>query len=102
MSQTTRILSVCRTMFDKNTVNYSKYDWLLVFLGLVWKTKNKTFKYLRDRYLVSKGNDKSALLLAFHSPPLSPGEKKELNTLCPVRALHVYMSVQLFVFCDTP
>ncbi|KAK0156393.1 hypothetical protein N1851_000309 [Merluccius polli] len=28
-------------------------------------------------------------LLAFHPPPFSSAEEKKLNTLCPVRALHV-------------
>ena len=49
-------------------------------------------------------------LLAFHPPPFSSAEEKKLNTLCPVRALHVYLSRtagfrksdQLFVSCATP
>ena len=49
-------------------------------------------------------------LSAFHPPPFSSAEERELNTLCPVRALHVYMSRtaefrrddQLFVSWATP
>ncbi|KAK0154188.1 Potassium voltage-gated channel subfamily H member 4 [Merluccius polli] len=49
-------------------------------------------------------------LLAFHPPPFSSAEEKKLNTLCPVRVLHVYLrrtagfrkDDQLFVSWSTP
>ena len=49
-------------------------------------------------------------LSAFHPPPFSSAEEQRLNTLCPVRALHVYVSRsaafrkgdQLFVFWALP
>ncbi|KAK0148792.1 hypothetical protein N1851_010874 [Merluccius polli] len=49
-------------------------------------------------------------LSAFHPPPFSSVEEQRLNTLCPVRALHVYVSRsagfrngdQLFVSWATP
>ncbi|KAK0133511.1 hypothetical protein N1851_030971 [Merluccius polli] len=49
-------------------------------------------------------------LSAFHPPPFSSAEEQRLNTLCPVRALHVYVSRsaafrkgdQLFVSWATP
>ena len=45
-------------------------------------------------------------LLAFDPPPFSSVKEKELNTLCPVRALHVYMlkqqgSGKVLVYCAT-
>ena len=49
-------------------------------------------------------------LSAFHPPLFSSAEEQRLNTLCPVRALHVYVSRsaafrkgdQLFVSWATP
>lgn len=49
-------------------------------------------------------------LLAFHPPPFSSVEEERLHTLCPVRALHVYLNRtagfrkvdQLFVSWATP
>ena len=52
----------------------------------------------------------SVELLAFHPPPFSSGEEQRLHMLCPVRALHIYVSQtagfrkadQLFVSWATP